>query len=134
MGKAVTGLSAPALRILMDYGWPGNVRQLEMTIERAMLLCEGSTIEPADLPEELLVPAAATKSSGAFQLPEEGFSLEQFEKQLIVQAMEQNQGVVAKAARRLGLSYKTLQYRLEKFQIKPPSTAASNEVSNTANE
>jgi len=137
MGKRVTGLSAPALRILMAYGWPGNVRQLETTIERAMLLCEGSMIEPADLPEELLAPAAPAASAGPFRLPplpEEGFSLEQFEKQLILQAMEQSQWVAAKAARRLGLSYKTLQYRLEKFQIRPPSTIASNEASITANE
>jgi DNA-binding NtrC family response regulator len=137
MGKRVTGLSAPALRILMAYGWPGNIRQLESAIERAMLLCEGTVIEPADLPEELRSPTAQGGASGLFRLPplpEEGFSLEQFEKQLILHAMEQSQWVAAKAARRLGLSYKTLQYRLEKFQIKPPSTTASNEASMTANE
>jgi DNA-binding NtrC family response regulator len=141
MGKRVMGLSAPALRILMAYGWPGNVRQLESTIERAMLLCEGTVIEPADLPEELRAPAAPagppTGSTVPFRLPplpEEGFSLEQFEKQVILHAMEQSQWVAAKAARRLGLSYKTLQYRLEKFQIRPPSTNASNEASVTAKE
>jgi two-component system response regulator PilR (NtrC family) len=145
MGKRVTGLSAPVLRRLMEYGWPGNIRQLESMIERAMLLCDGPVIEPADLPEELLAPAAAAgRPAGSPKdsntpyrlppLPDEGFSLEQFEKQLIIQAMEQSQWVAAKAARRLGLTYKTLQYRLEKFQIRPPSTATSNEASMASNE
>jgi two-component system response regulator PilR (NtrC family) len=132
MDKQVTGLSAQAMRILMAYTWPGNIRQLESAIERAMLLCEGTTIELAHLPEGLLQPARA-RAAGLFQLPEEGFSLEEFEKQLIIQAMEQSQWVAAKAARRLGLSYKTLQYRLEKFQIKPSTPDASNEASMSAN-
>ncbi|HXZ25870.1 MAG TPA: sigma-54 dependent transcriptional regulator [Nitrospiria bacterium] len=132
MGKQVTGLSPQALRILMACTWPGNVRQLESTIERAMLLCEGATIEPSHLPAGLLQPARA-RAAGLFQLPEEGFSLEEFEKELIIQAMEQSRWVAAKAARRLGLSYKTLQYRLEKFQIKPPQANASNETSMSAN-
>jgi len=132
MGKQVAGLSAPALRILMGFTWPGNVRQLEAAIERAMLLCEGATIEPAHLSEELFQPAKS-RSAGLFQLPDEGFSLEEFEKQLIIQAMERSQWVAARAARRLGLSYKTLQYRLEKFQIKPPQSDASNEASISSN-
>jgi two-component system response regulator PilR (NtrC family) len=134
MGKRVAGVSPQALRLLMAYGWPGNVRQLESAIERAMLLCEGTAIEPIHLPEELRAPAGTAGPFPLPPLPDEGFSLEQFERQVIVQAMEQSRWVAAKAARRLGISYKTLQYRLEKFGIKPPSDAASNEASIASNE
>ncbi len=116
-GREIKGIARPALRLLLDYSWPGNVRQLESTIERAVLLCEGETIEPEDLPQEIRLKTF-TSDRIPFDIPPQGFSLEDFEKELLMKAMEKSNGVIAKAAKLLGISYRTLQYRLEKFNIR----------------
>jgi len=129
VGNAVKKISHQALRFLMEYPWPGNVRQLESVIERVILLCETDCIELEDLPSEIKTkPVPITGLD--LQLPVEGFSLEEFERELIIKTMEKNQWVIAKAAKQLGLSYKTLQYRLDKFQVKRPVQIPWN----TANE
>jgi DNA-binding NtrC family response regulator len=107
----------------MDFPWPGNVRQLEASIERAALLCEREEIQVEDLPPEIRRPVIA--GLPPFQFPPGGLSLERLERTLIDHAMVQSGGVIAKAAKLLGLSYKTLQYRLEKIRTKE-TTAHSN--------
>jgi len=116
---AVEGISKAALKLLMSYPWPGNVRQLESVIERATLMAENSLIEPNDLPEEI---TANSLSAGEvpFDLPPEGIDIETLEKNLIIKAMERADWVIGRAAPLLGMSYKTLQYRLEKFDIERP--------------
>jgi DNA-binding NtrC family response regulator len=115
-GKPVKGVSTNALRVLMEYHWPGNVRELESVIERAVLLCEGDRLEIEDFPPEVRARTTLLDRM-EFELPNEGFSLEEFERQLLEKAMARSNGIIAKAAKILGLSYKTMQYRLEKFQI-----------------
>ena len=115
-GKSVNGVSNSALRVLMDYHWPGNVRELESVIERAVLLCESDHLEVEDFPAEVRSRSTLLERLD-FDLPGEGFSLEEFERQLLEKAMARSNGVIAKAAKMLGLSYKTMQYRLEKFQL-----------------
>ena len=120
-GKNIQGISKSALRCFLYYHWPGNVRQLEATIERAILLCERERIEPEDLPLEIRAqPPSASQYH--FDIPPSGFSLEDFEKEMLVKAMEKSNWVMAKAAKLLGVSYRTLQYRLEKFQIQKRKT------------
>ena len=115
-GKTIKGLTPQGLRVLMEYHWPGNVRELESVIERAVLLCESDRIDIEDFPMEVRArPTLLDRME--FELPSEGFSLEEFERQLLEKAMARSQGVIAKAAKMLGLSYKTMQYRLEKFQV-----------------
>ncbi len=115
-GKAVKGVSPGALRAVLDYHWPGNVRELESVIERAVLLCESDRIDVEDLPPEARSRVTLIDRM-EFDLPAEGFSLEEFERKLLETAMARSNGVIAKAAKMLGLTYKTMQYRLEKFQI-----------------
>ena len=118
-GMPVQGISKAALKILLNYSWPGNVRQLESVIERGVLMAEGLLIQPEDLPAEVhheferhdLLP---------FDFPPSGISFEELEKELIIKAMERADWVIAKAAPLLRMSYKTLQYRLEKFGIEKP--------------
>src|SRR5438309_7863609 len=117
--RLVKGLTTETKRMMNDYAWPGNVRQLESAIERAILLCEGDMITPDDLPSELQQESRGT-SAGAFKLPPEGISFEEVEKNLILQAMDQTDYNITKAAKLLGLTFRTLQYRLEKFGIKKP--------------
>jgi DNA-binding NtrC family response regulator len=133
-GRRVTGVTNEAMRLLMSYHWPGNVRQLEAVIERAMLLSDGREIGPHDLPIEVRffelpaqparVPPPARAGKFGIEIPDGGISFEELERDVIMQAMEKSGWVITKAARLLGLSYRTLQYRLEKFRIKRGGAAS----------
>jgi DNA-binding NtrC family response regulator len=117
-------ISREAMAVLLDYAWPGNVRQLESAIERAMLLCEGDRIMPSDMPQEVLARKTVGRSErprgDRFEIPPEGVNFEHLERDIILQAMEKADWVIAKAAKMLGMSYRTLQYRLDKFGVKKP--------------
>jgi transcriptional regulator with PAS, ATPase and Fis domain len=118
-GIGVEGISKPALRLIMNYGWPGNVRQLESVIERSVLMAESNIIQPEDLPAEISSTTGLTGGINV-ELPPDGIDIEELEKGLIIKAMERADWVIGKAAPLLGMSYKTLQYRLEKFEIERP--------------
>jgi DNA-binding NtrC family response regulator len=118
--RKIKGITPAARNLVMNYAWPGNVRQLESAIERAILLCECDEIGVEDLPVEIRSEGAPAASFN-FKLPPEGISFEDLEKSLIIQAMEQTNWNITRAARLLGLSFRTLQYRLEKFGIKKPA-------------
>ena len=113
-------LSGEARSLIMNYGWPGNVRQLESAIERALLLAEGDEITGEDLPMEIR-QVAQVEGTGGFKLPPEGISFEELERSLIMQAMEQTGWNITRSAKLLGLSFRTMQYRLDKFGIKRPN-------------
>ena len=124
-GRPPMPITTEAMRLLLHYHWPGNVRQLEAVLQRAVLLSDGQKIDYTDLPIEVRFsslpsrePAAgSTGETHRFLLPPQGIDLEGVERDFILQAMEVSGWVIAKAAKLLGLSYRTLQYRLEKFQI-----------------
>ncbi len=121
-----------AKKVLENYYYPGNVRQLESALERAILLCENDTITKDDLPPEMLAPRkSTTTTSGAidefFKLPPDGVNFEDVEKSLITQAMERTDHNITKSAKLLGLTFRTLQYRLEKFGIKKDSDGTDEE-------
>ncbi|HSB69918.1 MAG TPA: sigma-54 dependent transcriptional regulator [Candidatus Methylomirabilis sp.] len=127
VGRPPMAITTEAMRLLLNYHWPGNVRQLEAVLQRAVLLSDGHAIDYMDLPIEVrfssLPPrepreTAASEGAYRFALPAQGINLEEVERDFILQAMEMSGGVIAKAAKLLGLSYRTLQYRLEKFQIR----------------
>lgn len=112
-------ISIDARRLLLEYAWPGNVRQLESAIERALLLAEGDEITIEDLPIEIRQTSPVEGAAG-FKLPPEGIAFEDLERSLILQAMEQTAWNITRAAKLLGLSFRTMQYRLDKFGIKRP--------------
>lgn len=113
-------LSPEAKSLIMNYSWPGNVRQLESAVERALLLAEGDEITSEDLPIEIR-QTAQIEGTGGFKLPPEGLSFEDLERSLIIQAMEQTGWNITRAAKLLRLSFRTMQYRLDKFGIKRPN-------------
>ncbi len=119
-GTSVAEIDPAALDLLVRHPWPGNIRQLESVVERAVLLCEGTTVKPADLPLEIRLQTSPAARPYGFEIPAEGIDIEDLERQLIVQAMERSGWIIARAARLLGLTYRTLQYRLEKFGIRKP--------------
>jgi len=113
----VKRVSSVAMDRLLSYQWPGNVRQLESAIERAVILADGEVIEEHHLPPEILNPFSGSNPYCGIDLPGTGLNLEELEKHLLMRAMEKSGGVIAKAARLLGLTYRTLQYRLDKYKI-----------------
>jgi DNA-binding NtrC family response regulator len=121
--KPVQGLTPPALAALTAYGWPGNVRELRNTVERSLLSCKGQVIDAADLPLSIAGAAAPAPAAGASALPEraEGQGLEpwleEMERRAILQALAQSGGVQAQAARRLGITERSLWHRLKKLRI-----------------
>jgi two-component system response regulator PilR (NtrC family) len=114
MGKRIAKISEEAMSLLQDYGWPGNVRQLENVIERAIALETTEAVLPERLPEELRLPARSSP------LPAlgDGFSLDDYllsvEGRLLSEAFERARGDRAEAARLLGVSPRSLRYLLHK--------------------
>jgi transcriptional regulator with PAS, ATPase and Fis domain len=116
-GKKAPKLPAETLSMLMRYRWPGNVRELESALERAVLLAEADEISPDLLPPEVRENLSASFPALGIDLPDEGISLESLERELLEKAVRKAGGTLTRAARLLGISYRTLQYRLEKFGI-----------------
>jgi len=125
-------LDSDAKKLLLDYHYPGNVRQLESAIERAILLSENDTITLDDLPPEMTQTrsfgAAAGGGDSQFKLPPEGVNFEDVERSLIMQAMDRTDNNITKSAKLLGLTFRTLQYRLEKFGIKKDENSDEGQV------
>jgi len=111
-------LSPAALRALEGYAFPGNVRELEHTIERALILAGADDITPAHL--SFAAGAARDEPSWVPRIPAEGLSLEALEKELILQALERAAGNKSAAARLLGLTRRTLYSRMEKHGLRTP--------------
>ncbi len=111
-------ISSEAMEVLVTYQWPGNIRELENTIERIVILSQGDRIELEDLPLEvrLNTRSCAIPPEG-FVLPEEGVDLEEVELDLVRQALERAGGSVPKAAKTLGLTAKTLEARMQRLGL-----------------
>jgi two-component system NtrC family response regulator len=112
-----TRIDAEVFSAIKAYGWPGNVRELENVIEHASVLRRGDVIFLADLPDKLKREKASVENI-ILNLPDEGISLEDLEKSLIIKALEKHKGNQTRAAEYLGITRPTLIYRMEKYGIK----------------
>jgi two-component system response regulator AtoC len=119
--KPVHQFSPEALTVLGDYSWPGNIRELHNAIERSLLSCRGDTIEARDLPYAILrgVGSAPQQDSCLDMMGSADLDawLESVERRAILQALEQSGGVQAAAARKLGISERSLWHRIKKLKI-----------------
>lgn len=114
-GKNVTGITPAALKLLLDFHWPGNVRELENIVERAVALSAGPEIDAADI--QLDLSPARPPSGGSASFPPPGMTLEQFEDEIIREAVRRASGNKSQAARLLGLSRNAMRYRLAKLGV-----------------
>jgi Nif-specific regulatory protein len=112
-GKSIKRISTPAIDMLMSYHWPGNVRELENTLERAVVLCEGNVIHGHHLPPTLQT-AEASGTVTKVSLVE---AVEQYEKDLLQDALKTTRGNRAKAARLLDSTERIINYKLKKYGI-----------------
>jgi DNA-binding NtrC family response regulator len=114
--KDIRGFSDRALRVLLNADWPGNVRQLENCIESAVVMCQGSEIEPRHLPKEIMQHEHA-----ADEMPHvPGSSMAEIEKYVILKTLEHVRGSTSKAAEILGISPRKIQYRLAEYRGESP--------------
>jgi two-component system NtrC family response regulator len=106
------------MEALVRYPWPGNIRELENTIERIVILSASDEVGLDDLPAEVRSGTApsASKTHG-FELPEEGIDLEEVEMHFIEQALERASGNAAKAAKLVGMSARTFEARSQRLGL-----------------
>jgi len=127
--RQIQGVSPETMRLLVNYDWPGNVRELRNAIERSMILEDSSFITPASLTVTLSQEAetniAAAASAGGssaavfpLRIPDEGLSLEENERRLLVGALEKTGGNQTQAARLLRITRDTLRYKMKKFNLR----------------
>jgi two-component system NtrC family response regulator len=125
LGKEDLSISADALRLLLTLPWDGNVRELENTIERAAILCDGSEIKAEDVqPESVSDANRSNWSEGVdfFQFIPVNIGLNDVlysvEEKMLVRALEDTEYVQARAADKLGITKSLLQYKMKKYKIK----------------
>jgi len=137
MGKNVRSIAPEAQRALMEYSWPGNVRQLENVVQRHVALCDGEVIESIDLSgREGVIPAALAcfphvtlpaeptpgDSGQEVRIPEEGIVLDdvmdEIERRYLLEALERTDGNLTQAAKILGMSYRSIRYKVKKLGVR----------------
>jgi two-component system, NtrC family, response regulator PilR len=130
MAKDVAGLTPDALRALEHYRFPGNVRELENVIERAVALATSRSIGLGDLPPEISGLSAAA-GPALVSLPPQGCDLDavmnEVERRLLVDALEKSGGVRKRAAELLGITFRSLRYRLQKHALEAEEAVDSEE-------
>jgi len=129
--RPIRGVTKDAMEILSRYDWPGNIRELENTLEHAAVVARGDTIGVEELPDRIVSQsrsaAAHTALPERFALPATGIVLEEVERDFIQQALERTGWRKTAAARLLGLTRRALGYRIEKFGLEPPAEAAADD-------
>ena len=112
-------VSPEVMKVFQDYHWPGNIRELENVIERAMALAQGDKITIDDIPKEIIYPATIEMP---ISIPEEGFNLnshlEELSRRYIEYALIKAERNIKRAAELLGISYRSLRHYIDKYQIK----------------
>ena len=120
--KRISGLTAAAMRQLEEYDYPGNVRELENIIERAVTLGSGPRLDAEALPP--LRPRTPAAAGATVDIPAEGIDLDRllhdYERTILVRALDQAGGVRKRAAQLLGITFRSLRYRLAKLGMESP--------------
>jgi Nif-specific regulatory protein len=119
--KRTDGIQPEALKVLMRHNWPGNIRELENVIERAVLLADGSTIGVHDLQIGEQSPQSASGDHAmAVKIPPTGIPLEEIERQVVVEALRMSNWVQKDAAELLGISPRVMNYKIKILNIEIP--------------
>jgi two-component system NtrC family response regulator len=122
--KNVRGLAPGAIRLLTRHTWPGNIRELENTIERAVLMADGEVVDAHDLALGARGGADGgddrASYSGVLRLPADGISLDDLERVAILEALKMNDWVQKDAASFLGISSRVMNYKIQKYEITHP--------------
>lgn len=115
-GKKIERISTSAIDLLIKYHWPGNVRELQNCMERAVLICDSSTVSSVHLPPTLQSAESIGSSGSPFSFTQ---AVENFERDLIIDALKQCNGNQTKAAERLDTSLRIINYKIHNYGIDP---------------
>jgi len=119
--RKMEGIRPDALKLLMRYNWPGNIRELENTIERAVLLTEGSTIGLDDLRlGETVTPGVESAGPSIVRIPPAGIPLEEIERRALIEALKMSNWVQKDAAELLSISPRVINYKIKMLKIEFP--------------
>ncbi|PYR32213.1 MAG: Fis family transcriptional regulator [Acidobacteria bacterium] len=122
MGKHVTSISQDALQFMLRYDWPGNIRELENTIERAVALESTPVVLPESLPPAIRGDSPRGAGQSTDGLPDSGFDLEahvkEIERGYIAEALKRAGGVQVRAAELLGMSFRSFRYYVKKYNLR----------------
>ena len=132
-GRRLKRLDPAATRTLQRYAWPGNVRELRNVIERLMIMVPGDAITPSDLSflDVPLMPPAATAAAGSSEKLTLHEARDQFERDLILRTLAEQQGNMSRTADVLGVERSNLYRKMKAFGIAPSSRAGSSEPEST---
>jgi two-component system response regulator PilR (NtrC family) len=121
LSKNISGISAETLRILLNYDYPGNVRELQNIIERAVALEGTHELTPQNFSSYLDQQPALKKGMIDLEIPNEGIDLEkvveELERSLLMKALDRTKGIKKKAAELLHINFRSMRYRLEKYGL-----------------
>ncbi|MCL6477707.1 MAG: sigma-54 dependent transcriptional regulator [Peptococcaceae bacterium] len=114
----VNKITDDSMKLLMNYNWPGNIRELQNVLERAAIISHSNEITVDDLPKDIQ-QSVSIKSGGetVINFPDSGISLEELEKELIIKALEKSKGNQTRAAQLLGITRSALLYRIQKHGL-----------------
>ncbi len=115
--KHVKGFSPHAMDQMLRYEWPGNVRELMNAVERAVVMSRSEYIQGEDLPLEVQNRPQEETADASFKIPEGGVSLEEMEKETIIKTLASTEGNKSEAARRLGITRKTLRKKIKDYGV-----------------
>jgi transcriptional regulator with GAF, ATPase, and Fis domain len=119
--KKIDGLEPEAQKLLMRYNWPGNIRELQNTIERAMLLAEGRALAADDLRlGEIQMPGAPRDHAAIVKIPPTGIPLEDIERHALIEALKMSNWVQKDAAELLSISPRVMNYKIKTLGIEFP--------------
>ncbi len=133
-GRGSLHVSPQAMRVLLDYGYPGNIRELENIIQHAVTMADDSTSRLGDLPQHLQQLSKRLSGPGSSTLSDQSVStrsalnffhkgvsldaeLEEYERRILRAALDQSGGVQKRAAEALGINYRSLRHRLRKYEL-----------------
>ena len=119
-GKTVSHINSEALDLMLRYSWPGNVRELRSAVEHAVVFCRGDKITARDLPASVRNPSAGVteEESSPQTAVLKDLSMKGAEKELIIRALKETDGNRTLAAKRLGMSRRTLHRKIKDYQLK----------------
>jgi DNA-binding NtrC family response regulator len=116
-GKNVKEIVPEAMEALMNHSWPGNVRELRTAIEHAVVLCRGEKVGVRDLPATIRGQSPLTSTGASPSAPGSDLSIKEAERELIVRALRECDGSRTEAAKKLGMSRRTLHRKLHTYHL-----------------
>jgi two-component system response regulator AtoC len=127
IGKRVVGVTPAALAAMSAYDWPGNLRELQNCVERAVIVARGSTVDVSDLPRDLFEQGARTERPTKRRTDDLDTELARIEKSFILEALRETNGVQSRAAKILGINERSLWHRVKKLGIAITKRASGGE-------